>query len=61
MLFILFLEKIIVQVFALPILTYLLIRKIYQLCTGDGLDQAMARLRTGVRPGSRAEGGVPAV
>jgi hypothetical protein len=54
MLFILFLEKIIVQVFGLPILTYLLIRKLYRLCTGDGLDETMAMLRAGARGGGRS-------
>jgi hypothetical protein len=56
LLFVLFLEKIIVQVFALPILTYLLVRKIYQLCIGDRLDRTLVQLRDAIRLSSTAAG-----
>ena len=60
LLFVLFLEKIIVQVFALPILTYLLIRKIYQLCIGDRLDRTLGQLRDAIHRSAAAGGRSPA-
>ena len=59
LLFVLFLEKIIVQVFALPILTYLLIRKIYRLCIGDRLENKLERFRETIHQSAGAQGRLP--
>lgn len=59
MLFVLFLEKIVVQVFALPILTYLVIRKLYGLVSGDRLDAQMERIRQSVTSSGRSGGRIP--
>lgn len=49
LLFVLFIEKIILQVFVIPLLTYILINKCYKLCSGDSLDTIIKSLQLRIK------------